>query len=411
MALSNKFCIFVQIMARQALPSRLGPVPLPPRSTLPRPPAPAAAGRAPPPAFSLTRRRRRGPIERPRTAGPRRRRALTDANASPPPAPPDPAAHPPRLLDQVRNACRVRHYSIRTEAAYADWVKRFVLFHGKRHPRELGATEINAFLTHLAVVGHVAAATQNQAFSALLFLYKCVLQVEPGRIEGVIRAKRPERLPVVLTRAEVRRVLDQLEGTYRLIGRLLYGAGLRLIECLRLRVKDLDFAMHQIVVREGKGAKDRRTMLPKAVQPDLLDHLVRVRQLHDRDLQRGFGRVYLPHALDRKLPNAAADWLWQYVFPSANLSVDPRSGAKRRHHAHAAAVSRAITAAVRASGIAKRATSHSFRHSFATHLLSDGYDIRTVQELLGHADVATTMIYTHVLGEGAQAVRSPLDRA
>jgi integron integrase len=317
---------------------------------------------------------------------------------------------PPRLLDRVRHACRVRHYSIRTEDAYHDGVKRFIPFHGKRHPQEMGAAEINQFLTHLAVEGQVSASTQNQAFSALVFLYRCVLEVDLGRIEGAVRAKRPQRLPVVLTREEVKRVLDQLDGTYRLIGRLLYGSGLRLLECLRLRVKDLDFAMNQVVVREGKGDKDRRTMLPRSVQPDLLDHLRRVQDLHRRDLARGFGKVYLPHALERKLPSAAADWLWQYVFPSATLSVDPRSGVKRRHHAHEAAVSRAITQAVRASGIAKRATSHSLRHSFATHLLEDGYDIRTVQELLGHENVETTTVYTHVLGEGAQAVRSPLDR-
>ncbi len=304
----------------------------------------------------------------------------------------------------------MRHDSLPTEDAYADWVRRFILFHGKRHPQDMGAAEINAFLTHLAVEGHVAASTQNQAFSALLFLYRHGLEVGPGRIEGVIRARRPRRLPLVLTRTEVSRVLDQLDGTYRLIGRLLYGSGLRLLECLRLRVKDIDFGMHQIVVREGKGDKDRRTMLPRAVVRDLGDHLERVRALHRRDLARGYGRVYLPHALERKLPGAAAEWAWQYVFPSAQLSVDPRSGVQRRHHAHEAAVSRAITQAVRASGIPKRATSHSLGHSFATHLLEDGYDIRTVQELLGHEDVATTMIYTHVLGQGAGAVRSPLDR-
>jgi integron integrase len=285
------------------------------------------------------------------------------------------------------------------------------LFHDKRHPREMGAAEINAFLTHLAVEGNVAASTQNQAFSALLFLYQKVLDVDPGRIEGVIRAKRPQRLPVVLTRDEVKRVLAELEGTYHLIGLLLYGAGLRLLECLRLRVKDLDYTMNQIIVREGKGDKDRVTILPKAALSALTDHLVRVQKLHDRDLERGYGRVYLPHALERKLPHAAAEWVWQYVFPSANLSVDRRSGIKRRHHAHEGSVSRAITEAVRRSKIQKRATSHSFRHSFATHLLQDGYDIRTVQELLGHENVETTMIYTHVLQQGAGAVRSPLDRA
>jgi integron integrase len=331
--------------------------------------------------------------------------AMTPPPATPGPAPPQ----PPRLLDRVRAACRVRHYSIRTEDCYADWVKRFVLFHGKRHPLEMGAAEINQFLTHLAVVGHVSASTQNQAFSALLFLYQKVLAVDPGVIVGVVRANRPKRLPVVLSRDEVRRVLAELTGTYRLIGLLLYGSGLRLIECLRLRVQDVDFALGQVVVRHGKGGKDRRTVFPAAVRDELPAHLDRVRALHQRDLARGYGRVFLPDALDRKLPAAAAEWRWQYVFPAAVLSTDPRSGARRRHHAHEAAVSRAITAAARASGVGKRATAHSFRHSFATHLLEDGYDIRTVQELLGHADVRTTMIYTHVLNRGGRGVRSPLD--
>lgn len=323
-----------------------------------------------------------------------------------------PAAAEPRplkLLDQVRVACRVRHYSIRTEDAYVAWSKRFIFFHNKRHPLEMGAAQINAFLTHLAVDAHVSASTQNQAFSALLFLYRSVLEVEPGLIEGVIRAKRPKRLPVVLTKSEVRLVLAQLTGTYRLIGQILYGSGLRLLECLRLRVKDLDFEQEEILVREGKGDKDRHTMLPETLRDDLHRHLEAVRRLHEQDLARGFGKVYLPHALDRKLPAAAAEWRWQYVFPSANLSVDPRSGVRRRHHAHEAAVSRAITAAVRRAGIAKRATSHAFRHSFATHLLEAGYDIRTVQELLGHEDVSTTMIYTHVLNKGGKGVKSPLD--
>jgi integron integrase len=273
----------------------------------------------------------------------------------------------------------------------------------------MGAAEINQFLTHLAVEGNVAASTQNQAFSALLFLYKAVLQVDPGRIEGVIRANRPKRLPVVLTREEAERVLGELEGTYRLIGLVLYGAGLRLLEALRLRVKDLDFTTNQITVREGKGDKDRRTMLPKRLQPDLREHLERVRALHERDLKAGFGAVYLPHALERKLPGAEQEWKWQYVFPSARLSVDPRSGKTRRHHANESSVNRAIVGAVRRSGIGKRATSHTFRHSFATHLLDAGYDIRTVQELLGLESVETTMIYTHVLNQGGRGVRSPLD--
>jgi integron integrase len=269
--------------------------------------------------------------------------------------------------------------------------------------------EVDAFLTHLAVDRNVSASTQNQALAALLFLYEHVLKQPLDRVEGVVRANRPKRLPVVLTRGEVRRVLDQLDGTYRLMGELMYGVGLRLLECLRLRVKDLDFELGEITVREGKGDKDRRTMLPAVVRARLMAHLERVAELHRKDLAAGYGRVHLPHALDRKLPEAAGEFRWQYVFPSAKLSVDPRSGVTRRHHAHEGSVSREITEAVRRSGITKRATSHSFRHSFATHLLEAGYDIRTVQELLGHEDVSTTMIYTHVLNKGGHAVKSPLD--
>lgn len=314
----------------------------------------------------------------------------------------------PKLLDLVRHACRVRHFSLRTEDAYHDWARRFILFHHKRHPREMAEPEVNAFLTHLAVEGRVAASTQNQALSALLFLYEHVLSQPLDRVQAV-RANRPKRLPVVLTRPEVRLLLSKLDGTYRLMGQLMYGSGLRLLECLRLRVKDLDFGRGEIVVREGKGNKDRRTLLPTAVRPPLRAHLDRVKLLHERDLAAGFGRVYLPDALERKLPHAAAEFVWQYVFPSAKMSRDPRSGVVRRHHAHDSAVSKAITDAVRRSGIPKRATSHSLRHSFATHLLEDGYDIRTVQELLGHADVSTTMIYTHVLNKGGRGVTSPLD--
>ena len=320
-----------------------------------------------------------------------------------------PAAQPPKLLDRVRHACRVRHFSLRTEDAYAAWVERFIRFHGIRHPQEMAEPEVNAFLTHLAVERNVSASTQNQALAALLFLYEHVLDRPLDRIDGVVRANRPRRLPVVLTRSEVRRVLAELDGTYRLMGELMYGAGLRLLECLRLRVKDLDFERGEITVREGKGDKDRVTMLPGVVRPRLLAHLERVRELHRKDLAAGYGRVYLPHALDRKLPEAAAEFRWQYVFPSAKLSVDPRSGVKRRHHAHETAISKAITEGVRRSGITKRATSHSFRHSFATHLIEAGSDIRTVQELLGHEDVSTTMIYTHVLNKGGHGVKSPLD--
>jgi len=314
-----------------------------------------------------------------------------------------------RLLDRLRAAVRVRHYSIRTEEAYVAWVRRFILFHNKRHPLEMGAAEINQFLTHLAVEGHVSASTQNQAFSALLFLYKSVLEVEPGLIEGVVRAKRPERLPIVLAREEVRRVLGQLTDIYRLIALLQYGAGLRVLEVLRLRVKDIDWDLNQIVVREGKGNKDRRTMLPAAVRPLLRTHLSGVKKQHAQDLAAGGGEVFLPDAFDRKSPEAARAWEWQYVFPSGKLSVDPRSGARRRHHYHEGTVMREFTAAVRRAGLEKRATTHSLRHSFATHLLEDGYDIRTVQELLGHASVETTMVYTHVLNRGGRGVRSPLD--
>jgi integron integrase len=330
-------------------------------------------------------------------------------NAHPEPrAPAACAPQPPKLLDRVRHACRVRHYSIRTEEAYHDWVERFIRFHGIRHPDTMAEPEVNAYLTHLAVEGNVAASTQNQALCALLFLYEHVLERPLNRIEGVIRANRPKRLPVVLTRAEVRRLLAKLDDPYRLMGQLMYGSGLRLLECLRLRVKDLDFERGEITVREGKGNKDRVTMLPAAVQPRLRAQLDTVRLQHEKDLRAGFGRVYLPHALDKKLP-AAAEFRLQYVFPSVKVSVDPRSGEKRRHHAHESAISKAITDAVRCAELDKRATSHSLRHSFATHLLEAGHDIRTVQELLGHEDVSTTMIYTHVLNKGGHGVTSPLD--
>jgi integron integrase len=321
-----------------------------------------------------------------------------------------PPAQPPRLLDRVRHACRVRHYSLRTEDAYADWVRRYVLFHGKRHPAEMGAAEVNAFLTHLAVDRHVAASTQNQAFSAILFLYRHVLGVDPGRLAGAVRAHRPKRLPVILTRDEVGRILDHLAGSFRLIAGLLYGSGLRVIEGLRLRVHDLDFTAGEMLVRHGKGGKDRRTMLPAALVPGLRHHLERVRSLHGRDVARGLGRVPLPDALDRKYPEAATAWGWQWVFPAVKHSTDPRTGRVARHHAHPGPVSRAVSAAARAAHVGKPVSAHSLRHAFATHLLEDNYDIRTVQELLGHADVSTTMIYTHVLNKGGRGVTSPLDR-
>ena len=289
-------------------------------------------------------------------------------------------------------------------------MRRFVVFHGRRHPAEMGAAEVEAFLTHLAVEGGVAASTQNQAKSALLFLYKEVLGVELPWLDGVASAKAPKRLPVVLTRDEVRAALDRTEGTPGLMLRLIYGTGVRVMECLRLRMKDVDFARREIVVREGKGFKDRVTMLPESLVAPLREHLVRVRALHERDLREGGGEVYLPYALARKYPAAGREWAWQYVFPSARLSVDPRSGAVRRHHADEKSVQRALRQAVRDAGIHKPASPHTLRHSFATHLLEGGQDIRTVQELLGHKDVSTTMIYTHVLNRGARGVVSPLDR-
>lgn len=317
----------------------------------------------------------------------------------------------PRLLEQVRGYLRVRHYSYRTEEQYLQWIKRFILFHGKRHPAEMGAAEVEAFLTHLAVDRTVAASTQNQAKAAILLLYREVLAKELPWLEGVIQAKSARHLPVVLTEEEVRALLARLTGTNWLLGSLLYGAGLRLMEAVRLRVKDLDFVRREIAVRDGKGARDRMTMLPVRLVEPLRNHLVPVRRLHEQDLAAGHGDVYLPFALARKYPNAARSWAWQYVFPSERLSVDPRSGKVRRHHIDEKCIQRAMKDAVRDAGIVKPATPHTLRHSFATRLLQSGYDIRTVQELLGHADVSTTMIYTHVLNRGARAVRSPLDGA
>ncbi len=319
-------------------------------------------------------------------------------------------ASPPRLLDQVRARIRFKHYSIRTEQTYVDWIKRFVRHFGKRHPREMGADEVQAFLSSLAVEGRVAASTQNQAKSALLFLYKEVLGVDLPWLNQVEAAKTSRRLPVVLTQGEVAAVLSTMKGTTGLVARLLYGTGMRVMEGLRLRVKDVDFGRGEILVRDGKGAKDRVTMLPARLSLELREHLMRVRELHGRDLATGHGEVLLPYALGRKYPSAGREWGWQYVFPSANLSVDPRSGVVRRHHIMDQAVQRAIRQAVREAGIAKPATPHTLRHSFATHLLESGYDIRTVQELLGHSDVSTTMIYTHVLNRGGRGVASPLDR-
>ncbi len=317
----------------------------------------------------------------------------------------------PKLLEQIRTVIRLRHYSLRTEQSYVNWIKRYIIFSNKRHPAELGAAEVTAFLSYLAVGRKVSASTQNQALAAILFLYRHVLRQELPWLEDVERAKRPARVPLVFTREEVRAVLSHLSHTNWLMASLLYGSGLRLKECLTLRVKDLDFSYRQIVIRDGKGGKDRRTMLPLSLVQPLEQQLVRVNALHNRDLREGFGAVYLPYALARKYPNASKDWAWQYVFPSAKLSKDPISAETRRHHVTESVLQRAIKDAIRAAGIRKPGSCHTLRHSFATHLLEDGYDIRTVQELLGHKDLNTTMIYTHVLNRGGRGVRSPLDGA
>ncbi|MBL7161872.1 MAG: integron integrase [Anaerolineales bacterium] len=316
----------------------------------------------------------------------------------------------PKLLDLMRDAIRRKHYSIRTEEAYCDWAKRYILFHNKRHPKDMDIPEIEAFLTHLASELNVASSTQNQALSALLFLYRDVLKIEldPDEINAA-RAKKSQRIPVVLTKAEALLVIENLAPQNRLPVQLLYGSGLRLMECLRLRVKDLDFNYRQITVRDGKGFKDRRTILPESLIEFLKSHLQLVKNIHLRDLADGYGNVYLPGALERKYPSAQKEWIWQYVFPANRFSVDPRSGVTRRHHLSESGVQKAVRKAAKLSRVNKHVTPHTFRHSFATHLLEDGYDIRTVQELLGHKDVKTTMIYTHVLNRGPLAVRSPLD--
>jgi integron integrase len=316
---------------------------------------------------------------------------------------------PKRLLDQVREKIRIKHYSIRTEQAYVSWIKRFILFHDKRHPNEMGKQEIEAFLTHLAKNLNVASSTQNQAFNALLFLYNQVLDKALGDKINATRAKKPRRLPTVMTNEEAMKVINNLSGSNKLMAKLLYGSGLRLMECLRLRVKDVDFGMHQIMVRDEKGKIDRVTLLPESVMADLKEQLERVKAIHENDINQGYGKVYLPYALSRKYPNANLEWCWQYVFPSKSLSKDPRTGATRRHHIHENSLQKAVKKAVKLTRIPKPVSCHTFRHSFATHLLESGYDIRTVQELLGHKDVNTTMIYTHVIKKGGKGVKSPLD--
>ncbi len=314
-----------------------------------------------------------------------------------------------RILTKVREVLRVKHYSIRTEESYIRWIQYYLRFHQNQNPTRMGKPEAGKFLTHLAVQRNVAASTQNQALSAILFLYREVLEQPLEWLDNIEHAKRPARIPVVFTRTEIKAILQQLEGTKWIMANLLYGSGLRLMECIRLRVKDLDFGFKQILVRDGKGSKDRITMLPESLVKPLKEHLIRVKTLHDADLHEGYGAVYMPDALDRKYPNASRLWAWQYVFPSSKLSIDPRSKRQQRHHVDENVLQRAVQEAIRRAGIHKPGSCHTLRHSFATHLLEDGYDIRTVQELLGHKDVETTMIYTHVLQKGARAVRSPSD--
>lgn len=314
-----------------------------------------------------------------------------------------------KLLEVVRDSLRTQNYSYRTEKTYINWIRKYILFHKKRHPKEMGEREINQFLTYLAVNQKVAASTQNQALSALLFLYKRILRKEIGWIGNIQRARKPKKIPVVFTREEVKKVMLHLHGKCWLMGALMYGSGLRLMECLRLRVKDLDFACRQITVRSGKGQKDRLTMMPESVISPLKTHLQRVKSLHEKDLAEGFGSVRLPGALRRKYPNADKEWRWQYVCPASTRYFDPEDKEHRRHHFHESAVQRAMKDAIEKACITKTGSCHTLRHSFTTHLLENGHDIRTVQELLGHQDVRTTMIYTHVLNRGGMGVKSPMD--
>ena len=316
-----------------------------------------------------------------------------------------------RLMDEARDVFRTLHYSYRTEETYLKWMRRFIRHHGNRHPRELGPAEIQSFLTELATRAKVSASTQNQALSAILFLYKKVLKIDLPFLDDVVRAKRPVRVPIVMNRAEAQKVLDLMQGRYRMMASLLYGSGLRLSECLQLRVQDIDFQYLQLTVRNGKGQKDRRTIFPEALVPHLEVQMEHVRRVLERDREQGRPGVSLPEAIDRKYVNAALSWRWQYIFPSRKYAFIRRNLGQRRHHVHPSGLSRAVKIAVEESGINKRATAHTFRHSFATHLIEAGYDIRTVQELLGHSDVKTTQVYTHVLKRGGHAVRSPLDAA
>jgi len=325
------------------------------------------------------------------------------------PSPPNTAPPKPRLLDRVRAEIRTRHYSFSTEKAYVGWIRRYIFFHGKRHPNEMGSAEVTHFLSTLASRDHVSASTQNQAFSALLFLYREVLRRPLSGLEATVRAKRPPRLPLVLTRDEVASVLRHLQGRPWLMASLMYGAGLRVKECLRLRIKDVDFGRTQIAVHDGKGRKDRDTCLPARPVEALKAHIARLHQQHEVESAAGLGAVTLPGALAKKYPSACREWAWQWLFPAARLYTDPGTGQKWRHHIHESAIQRVFKTAMRATGVAKPATCHTLRHSFATHLLEAGYDIRTIQELLGHSDVSTTMIYTHVLNRGGMGVKSPLD--
>jgi integron integrase len=321
-----------------------------------------------------------------------------------------PSPKPRKLLEQYRDALSIRHYSARTQETYLFWVKGYILHHNKRHPSEMGTHEINQYLAHLAANRQVSASTQNQALSAILFLYRHVLHIELDESSlSEFRAQRSKNVPTVLSKDEVKKVMDHLSGVYKIIAQILYGAGLRVMEAMRLRVQDIDFENHQIIVRDGKGGDDRVTILPKAIVKPLMLHLQKVKLAHESDVQNGFGMVYLPYALDRKYPNANKEWVWQYVFPASNLSKDPKTGEVRRHHLHETAVQREVRQAAKLAKIDKHVTPHTFRHSFATHLLQNGCDIRTVQELLGHKDVKTTMIYTHVQSPGGPSVKSPLD--